>query len=117
MWNKVGTNVVPILENLNKLRPLKNIMFQTSIFYLTIINIIFLLGLGTLYTKNFIHIKSSFTVGLLLFTSIFLIQNIASLYIATTQMKTFATMAELHVLILTGLQTLAFFILNIISWR
>ena len=86
-------------------------------FALTVINIVFLLALFFVYGKNWLSLKSAFTSGLALFTLIFLIQNITSVYFYLANMPYFVDMVSMHVFILTLLQTTAFSILNIISWK
>ena len=92
-------------------------MFETAVLCLTITNLVLLLGLGIIYIQNLCKVRAVFTIGLLLFAAILFVQNAVSLYMAITEMQTFAMMAELHVLILTGMQTAALIVLNIISWR
>ena len=86
-------------------------------FVLTSINIFLLLALGYVYGRNWFKMKSSFTLGLLLFTIVFLIQDLTSFYFYVVNMPYFVEMVSLHVLILTTLQTIAFIVLNIISWK
>ncbi len=92
-------------------------MFETYVFCLTAANLVLLGALLIIYVRNLLKVRAAFTVGLLLFASILFVQNAASLFMAVTEMKSFAMMAELHVLILTGLQTVALIVLNFISWR
>ena len=86
-------------------------------FVLTVINIVFLLALFFVYGKNWLSLKSAFTSGLVLFTLIFLIQNITSVYFYLANTPYFVDMVSMHVFILTVLQTCAFCVMNIISWR
>lgn len=86
-------------------------------FVLTAINILLLLSLAYIYGRNWMKVKSSFASGLLLFTAIFLIQNLTSFYFYITEMPYFVEMVSMHVLILTILQTIAFVVLNTISWK
>ncbi|MBI2546379.1 hypothetical protein HYV81_04320 [Candidatus Woesearchaeota archaeon] len=86
-------------------------------FALTGINILLLLSLAYIYGRNWMKVKTSFSTGLLLFTAIFLIQSITSFYFYMTEMPYFVEMVSLHVLILTVLQTIAFSVLNVISWK
>ena len=86
-------------------------------FVLTSINIILLLSLGYVYGRNWMKIRTWFTSGLLLFTVIFLIQDLTSFYFYLANMPYFVEMVSMHVFVLTLLQTIAFAILNIISWK
>ncbi len=84
---------------------------------LTALNIVFLLALGYIYVRNWLKLKTSFTSGLLLFNLLFLAQNLTSFYFYITMTPYFVDMVSLHVFILTLLQTIAFLILTIISWK
>ncbi|HLF55132.1 MAG TPA: hypothetical protein VI612_05435 [Candidatus Nanoarchaeia archaeon] len=85
-------------------------------FVLTIVNIVLLLLLTYLYGRNWARMRTSFTAGLLLFTLAFLVQYGVSLYCYFTGMESFVEMAGMNALVVTGLQTIAFTILNAISW-
>ena len=85
--------------------------------WLTGANILLLLAILSVYYKNMLKMKSSFTAGLFLFASLFLLQNLVSFYFFFTMMPYFVDAVELHVFILTALQTTAFIILNWITWR
>ena len=84
---------------------------------LTGISTILLLGLLFIYYKNLRKIKSNFTIGLFIFALLFLIQNIISLYYFITMMNYYAPEVEIHVFILTLLQTIGFGILLKITWE
>ena len=84
---------------------------------ITAVSTIFLLGLLYVYSKNLKKIKSRFTIGLLIFALLFLLQNLISLYYYITMMKYYAPEVEIHVFILTLLQTIGFAILLKITWE
>lgn len=79
------------------------------------INIIILCLLLFIYLKNLRSIKSKFTIGLVLFVTVFLIQNIVAAYFYFTMMDLYAQGTELPVLLLTIMQTLAFIIFLFIT--
>jgi hypothetical protein len=85
-------------------------------FVLTAVNIVLLLLLTYVYGSSWVKMRTSFTAGLLLFTLAFLLQYGVSLYCYLTGIESFVEMAGLNALVVTGLQTVAFAILNIISW-
>ena len=85
-------------------------------FVLTIVNIVLLLALSYVYGRNWVKMRSTFTAGLLLFTFAFLAQYLVSFYFYATEMQYFVDMVSMHVFVLTVLQTIAFAILNGISW-
>ncbi len=84
---------------------------------LTIVSILFLGGLLHIYIKNLKKIKSKFTIGLVVFAFLLLIQNIVSLYYYLTMMSYYAPEVEVHVFLLTLLQAAAFLILLKITWE
>ena len=84
---------------------------------LTVISTLALLGLLYIYIKNLKKIKSKFTMGLLIFAVLFLLQNFVSLYFYFTMMEYFVPQVEIHELVLNSLQTAAFLILLKISWE
>ena len=81
------------------------------------ISTLLLAGLLYVYIKNLKNIKSKFTIGLLVFALLFLLQNLVSLYYYLTMMKYYSPEVEVHVFILTLLQTIAFIILLKITWE
>ena len=84
---------------------------------LTVISTLSLFGLSYIYVKNLKNIKSKFTIGLLIFAMLFLLQNLVSLYFYFTMIEYFVPQVEVHVFILTLLQTIAFLILLKITWE
>ena len=84
---------------------------------LTAISISALGGLLHIYIRNLRNIKSKFTIGLFIFALLFLLQNLVSLYFYLTMMEYYAPEVEIHVFILTLLQTIAFLILLKITWE
>ena len=81
------------------------------------ISTLLLAGLLYVYIKNLKNIKSKFTIGLLVFALLFLLQNLVSLYYYLTMMEYYSPEVEVHVFILTLLQTIAFLILLKITWE
>jgi len=84
---------------------------------LTGVNIALVLGLIYIYAMNLRRIRSNFTAGLMVFALLFLVQNVASMYYFLTMMPLYAQGLEVHVFVITMLQTLAFGILNILTWK
>ena len=91
------------------------IMNVTTI--LTGISTLLLLGLVYIYYKNLRKIKSNFTIGLLIFAILFLAQNLISLFYFITMKNYYAPEVEIHVFILTLLQTIGFAVLLKITWE
>ncbi len=90
------------------------IMWAT--FALTLANIVLLLALMVVYGKNWTRMRSMFTAGLLVFTIAFLLQYVTSFYFYVTNMDYYVDMVSMHVFVLTLLQTVAFGVLNKLSW-
>ena len=84
---------------------------------LTIVSVVILGMLLHIYIKSLKKIKSKFTISLLVFALLFLLQNLISLYYYLTMMKYYSPEVEVHVFILTLLQTIAFSILLKITWE
>lgn len=92
------------------------LMMQATL-VLTIVNVALLMALGVIYGRNWLDMRSPIGAGLLLFTLAFLAQYVTSLYMYIANMAYFVEMVSMHAFIVTALQTLAFAVLNIISWR
>lgn len=92
-----------------------NLMVLTTV--LTAISTLILAVLMHVYIKNLSKIKSSFTIGLLIFAALFLVQNIISLYFYITMMDYYVPEVELHVFIFTLLQTIGFAVLLKLTWE
>ena len=84
---------------------------------LAVISSVALAGLLHTYLKNLKKIKSGFTVGLFIFALLFLVQNLVSLYYYLTMMEYYSPEVEVHVFILTLLQTIGFLVLLKITWE
>ena len=84
---------------------------------LTAVSILILAAMLHVYIRNLRKIKSNFTLGLLIFALLFLIQNIVSLYFYFTMMDYYVPAVELHVFIFTLLQTIGFAVLLKLTWE
>ena len=77
---------------------------------LVIINIVILLYFTSIYIKNLKSIHSKFTIGLLIFALVFLIENLVAAYFYFTMMPYYANDTELPTFILKLLETIAFLV-------
>ena len=84
---------------------------------LTGLNIVLILGLLFVYISNVRKMPSVHTAGLLIFAGLFRVQNAVALYFYLTMMPYFAAGLESYALVLAALQTVAFAIMNWITWR
>lgn len=92
-------------------------MLMTLTTILTALSSLILAALLHVYIKNLRKIKSSFTIGLMIFAILFLLQNIVSLYFYITMMDYYVPKVELHVFIFTLLQTIGFAVLLKLTWE
>ena len=92
-------------------------MLMSITLILNAVSIFSLIGLLYVYYKNFKNIKSKFTIGLMIFAALFLLQNLVTFYFNITMMKYYTPEFELYECIFTILQTLAFLILLKITWE
>ncbi|RJQ21166.1 hypothetical protein C4580_02890 [Candidatus Woesearchaeota archaeon] len=83
---------------------------------LTALNVLLLILLTWLYGRNFLRLRSNFSLGLLLFTLAFLAHYATSLYFYLTNMAFYVDMVGVHVFVITLIQTIAFAVLSFISW-
>jgi hypothetical protein len=81
------------------------------------INLVLALALLVMYARIFVKARSSFTGGLLLFASLFVIQNAVSFYFFTTMMPFFVPEVATYVMVLAFIQTGALALLNWITWK
>ena len=92
-------------------------MLMTLTTVLAALSALILAALLHIYIKNLRKIKSGFTAGLAIFAGLFLLQNIVSLYFYLTMMDYYVPKVELHVFILTLLQTIGFAVLLKLTWE
>ena len=81
------------------------------------INIVLVLGLLFVYVRSYAKLRSGFTIGLMVFAALFLIQNAVAFYYYFTMMPYFVEDVQVFALILSVLQTLAFAVMNWITWK
>ena len=84
---------------------------------LTGANIILLAALFIIYLRNYMHIKSNFTLGLLLFAGIFLTRDVWLATIHMANMSYYLTQYAIEDILIHGAQLLAFLILLKITWK
>ena len=84
---------------------------------LTGANIILLLGLFIIYLRNYTKIKSSFTLGLLLFAAIFLIRDVSLAIYHMSDLTFYYTQYARDDILIHFAQLIAFSILLKITWK
>lgn len=88
---------------------------MTSI--ISALNILLIFSLLYVYVKNLIRVKSGFLIGLILFAGMFLIQNIILFYYSITMMPLYAESINSFMILFSAFQTVAFIILNWLTWK
>lgn len=83
----------------------------------SLLNVLLLLGLIVVYGSSFRKIRAEFTVGLLFFASVFLVQNLIALYSYVTMFMYFASGVGGLVLAITVAQTAGLAVLLWMSLR
>lgn len=81
------------------------------------INLILLGLLLYVYGTTYAKLRTGFTLGLLVFASLFLFQNAVTLYSYTTMMSFYVAGVDLHVAIFTWAQTAGLGILVATTWQ
>lgn len=91
------------------------IMTATLIF--SGINVLLIGSLFMVYVKSYMKMRSSFTLGLFFFGLLFLVHNVLYVYFALTMMDYYAAGAQTYGLLFTVLQTIAFGVLAVLTWK
>ena len=81
------------------------------------ISSVLLVALLYVYWRNYRAMKAKFTLGLLVFAALLLIQNIVGMYYRFTMMNFYNIEAAAGVAIIRGIEVLALAVLLYISWE
>ena len=81
--------------------------------FFSLLNVILLIGLIWIYLSSFRKVRAQFTLGLVFFAALFLVQNLIALYSFLTMFMYYAAGVEGIVLAITVVQTAA---LSIMLW-
>lgn len=81
------------------------------------LNVAILASLIYVYAQNYQELNSKFSLGLLVFASILLLENILAFYFNWTMMGLYAEKVAQQGLILRSLETVSLAILGYITWR
>lgn len=91
--------------------------FMMYTLYLEGLNAVLLLGLLFVYVPNYRALQSMTGAGLILFSLVLLIQNLAGIYLHLTGGELYGKMAVLHVFGLKVLETIALGMLVYSAWK
>ena len=92
-------------------------MLTETAIILSGLNVAILSSLIYVYAKNYQTLNSKFSLGLLIFASILLVENALAFYFNWTMMGLYAEKVAQQGLILRGLETASLIILGYITWR
>ena len=81
------------------------------------INVLLTLSLLYIYSQNYRKIKSRYTIGLMVFAFIFLVQSLMGLYFDLSMKMYYSSEAEKIALFLEGIKAVALAVLLKISWE
>ncbi len=81
------------------------------------ISSLLLLALLRVYYRNYRLIKAKFTLGLLVFAALLLLQNLVGIYYRFTMMNFYNLEATEGVAIIRGIEVVALAVLLYISWE
>jgi hypothetical protein len=84
---------------------------------LTGANIILLAALFIIYLRNYINLRSKFTLGLLLFAGIFLVRDVGLAIYHMSNISFYYGQYAIDDIMIHGAQLLAFLILLKITWK
>ncbi len=91
--------------------------FMMYTLYLEGLNTIFLAGLLYIYIPNYKALKSLTGAGLILFSLVLLIQNLAGIFLHFTGGELYAKMLAVQVFGLKLIETIAILVLSYSAWK
>ena len=91
-------------------------MMMASSIVINWISVVMLVILLAVYIINYKKFKSGFTIGLVLFASLLLIQNIFQVYFYTTSMQLYSSI-EQHIFIFGIIQLIAYAVILWVTLR
>jgi len=92
-------------------------MVETVGMALHVINVILILALLYIYLQNYAKMKSKYTIGLMFFAFILLVQSAMGLYFDTTMVMYSTPQATSIATLLEAIKAVSFAILLWISWE
>lgn len=90
---------------------------MTLTFIFEALSSVLLLALLYVYWRNYRAMKAKFTLGLLVFAALLLLQNIVGMYYRFTMMDYYSPAAAGGVALIRGIEVLALAVLLYISWE
>lgn len=93
-----------------------DMMIESSVGF-QMVNIVLLTVLIGMYVRNLVRVRSNFTVGLLIFASLLLAQNIAGAALGVGYMHSMTEPFETYAFFINIMETAALAALFWISWK
>lgn len=90
---------------------------MASSFGFQTVNMILLSILIGMYVSNMRRMKSNFTIGLLIFASVLLVKNVASVFLGVGYMEAMTEPFETYAFYVSMIETVALISLFWISWK
>ena len=84
---------------------------------LAIINMVIVGGVLSVYTKNFGVVRSKLAYGLIAFSSVLIIQNVAAAFMYWHLAQSYSAAVATPILLITGLETTGLLFLFWVTWR
>lgn len=84
---------------------------------LTSLNVLLLATLSVVYYKNYMEIKAQFSLGLIMFAGILIVNKLLTLYFMLISMGDHADLLGMPTLVLESLQFVSFSVLTYITVR
>lgn len=81
------------------------------------LNVLLLAGILVAYWQNWRQLKAPFTIGLMVFVALFLLQNALGIVLGAAGLMYFSPQVEQYAVALTGLQTVGFAVLLWVTWK
>ncbi len=92
-------------------------MITKAAIILSGVNIGILGSLIYVYAINYRELSSKFSLGLLVFASLLLVENALAFYFNITMMGFYADKVAMQVMVLRALETASLVVLGFITWR
>lgn len=83
------------------------------------VNVLLLVGLGTIWLRNYRTFRTTLVLGLVAFAAVLLLENLVALYFFFSMKMLYVADPSIHtvVLVLRGLETVALVILASVTWK
>lgn len=92
-------------------------MMMEAAIGLEVVNVLLLLGLLAIYVQNYRKLKAKFTLGLIFFASLFVLQNLVSLAWHITLPNEMIDYLKNPTFLISGIETVGLMVLFLITWK